>query len=257
MTTPVQTLGGYIALRDYLLALPREQYSVELAFADIHRMTGQPIDADDVQEAAWTSNPNAQHGPLRLALDQAGFGVAFIAGRTATDGYVGFGRGLHRWPGVWVLSDQFGRLPFADRLRQLAYGYLESGKVLCVDLGERAGALTWPRASVVCLCSRHATELFYKSCILYRGMIVDCNHDIGILREQFRSLFPEPEFDVKTFHDMAVQKNEDQVFRYFGDRSGQLPMGSYGFSPATWLGILECLEMTMDRVYAQIDLVPR
>jgi len=151
-----------------------------------------------------------------------------------------------------VRSDKFSQLPYADRLRELAYGYLESGKVLCVNLGENPNDLSFPRALVVCLCCRHATELFYKSCILYRGEIEDCNHDIGNLKRQFKRLYPEPEFEVRTFYDMAFSKHEDQILRYFADKNGQVPAVSYEFTPASWLATLECLELTMNRTYAQI-----
>jgi hypothetical protein len=95
--------------------------------------------------------------------------------------------------------------------------------------------------------------LFYKSCILYRGKIEDCNHDIGNLKRQFRRLYPEPEFDVRTQYDMDIVEREDQILRYFADRTGKVPEGHFGFTPASWMGTLECLELTMDRTYARID----
>jgi hypothetical protein len=252
VTTLSDVASRYDGLRAYLTGLPAEQFSVELQFSQIEELIGSSLPAEAADFEWWDIGQGGSQSPFGNALAQAGFGVMFLAGLSSPTGFVGLGRGLHRWPGVFVTSEEFSKLQFADRLRQIAYGYLESGKVLCHALGESPNCLSWPRGMVVCLCCRHATELFYKSCILYRGRIEDCNHDISKLKQQFRRLYPEPEFDIRTQYDVALVEREDQVLRYFADRTGQVPEGTFGFSPASWLATLECLELTMDRTYARI-----
>ena len=52
-----------------------------------------------------------------------------------------------RWSEVWVESENFGKLPLHERLRQMALGYLRSAKSQCIELGENPERLDWPRGS--------------------------------------------------------------------------------------------------------------
>jgi len=71
---------------------------VELRFSEIEEMIGEPLSAEAFMDT-WGPVGNEPRSPLGVVLDQAGFGVAMIAGTPSTSGYVGPGRGLHRWPG--------------------------------------------------------------------------------------------------------------------------------------------------------------
>src|SRR5262249_48157885 len=137
---------------------------------------------------------------------EVGFGVCFVA---PTARQVGFARGLHKWPGVVISSREFGKLPVDERLRQLALGYLQSAKALCIGLGENPSELNWPRAAVVCFCYRHAVELFLKSCIWHRKPVEKCNHDISNLQKQYFRLYPHQEFDFQTLYDISLEDTEE------------------------------------------------
>lgn len=212
----------YEGLRAYLAGLPGEQFSIDLSFDRIQELIGRVLPAEAAKFVWWSNYDGGPPSPLCRAIGQAEFGVLLMSGSPTTSGFVSFGRGLHRWSGIFVSSNDFGRLGFSERLRQLAYGYLQSAKVLCVNLGDNPDQLGWPRATVVWYCCRHAVELFYKSCISYRGQVTKLDHDIGNLRTQFRTLYPEPEYDFRTVFDGAFVENEDQVLRYYSDRKGKM-----------------------------------
>lgn len=177
-----------------------------------------------------------------------------------------------KWPGVRVDSSEFGELPVHERLHQLAIGYLSSAKSLCTELGENPALLSWPRASVVCFCFRHAVELFLKSCILYRiREIQKCSHDIASLRKQYLGLYPGPAFFFQlpmwwslSDEDMEhlgmgkgdlqdFEKSHDQVYRYLADKQGRSPKGLYNFGPGAWLWMIEQFEKDIDRIWANIQ----
>ncbi len=174
-----------------------------------------------------------------------------------------------QWPALKVDSREFGALAAHERLRQLALGYLASAKSLCTELGEQPSLLTWPRASVVCFCYRHAVELFLKSCILYRVRdIQKCSHDIASLQKQYRELYPARAFHVQTPWSLSLQdieeafggrpdmeqfeEKQDQVYRYLSDKQGRAPKGLYNFAPGVWLWLIERLHDDIDRIWANI-----
>jgi hypothetical protein len=186
-----------------------------------------------------------------------------------------FVRGLQRWPGIDVDSTEFGRLPVDERLRQLALGYVQSAKILCIGLGENPSELTWPRASVVCFCYRHAVELFLKSCILHRRPIEKCDHDISKLRKQYLRLYPDQEFNFNTAYDVSIEdvenflenlgefdieefeRKHDQVYRYLSDKQGSSPKSRHVFAPGSWLAMIEDLEHNIIRIWDQIRKMDR
>jgi hypothetical protein len=159
-------------------------------------------------------------------------------------------------------------LPAAERLRQLASAYLDSGRLLCVHLGEHPDDLTWPRGAVVCFCYRHAVELFVKSCILHREPIEKCDHSISSLRRQYFRLYPGKEFYFRTLYDISLQdveellggkldvedfeRKEDQVYRYFGGKQGRSPKGGHMFGPGNWLSMLDQLELDINGIWDRI-----
>ena len=174
-----------------------------------------------------------------------------------------------RWPGLRVDSPQFASLPFHDRLRGLAEGYLSSAKSLCEIVGETPELLDWPRASVVCFLYRHALELFLKACIVYGGGdIHKCSHDIPILLGQYFDLYPDAAFRIQIPWSLSMddiesalgvrpdvepfEEKPDQVYRYLADRHGSQPKAIYSFAPGTWLWMIERLEDDVNRVWANI-----
>lgn len=253
-----QTADRLEPLRAHLAGLPQDQFNVQLTFEEIVGLIGEPLpkEAHPRLPSAWDWWCNA--------VSTAGFGVSAIFGTPEQSGWVFFGRGLQRWPGVVVISTEFGHLPVAERLRQLAFGYLESAKKLCIDLGEHPSELTWPRASVVLFCYRHSIELFLKACILQCEPLGKCNHNIGELRKQYDRLYPQPEYDFHTLYDISLkdvedllggqvevedfERKEDQVYRYFSDKDGRSPKGCYAFGLGTWLSQIEALEYNLVRI---------
>jgi hypothetical protein len=260
----------YEPLRAYLAGLPKEQYHIELTFAQIEELIGEPLPAEASDFAWWHVDEGGPKTPQSRAWVEAGFGVTVIA-PSDRSGWVSFARGLHRWPGVGVASREFGQLPAAERLRQLAIGYLESGKLLCINLGENPNELTWPRAAVVCFCYRHAVELFVKSCILHREPVEKCDHNISSLQKQYLRVYPEPEFHFQTpfdFWDIVedleeqfgrpvidiedFERKEDQVYRYYSDKQGRSPKGWHMFGPGAWFSMIERLECDMKRIWERV-----
>jgi hypothetical protein len=259
----------YDGLRSYLAGLSIDQYHVELPFAQIEELIGSPLPAEASEYDWWRVDGNGSPTPQSRAWVNAGFGIGCIAGLGDKAGWVSLVRGLQRWPGVGVASTEFGQLPVAERLRQLAIGYLESGKLLCTHLGENPAELTWPRGSVVCFCYRHAIELFVKACILHREPIAKCDHNISNLRKQYFKLYPEAKFAFQTLYDISVEdleelfgrpvvdieefeKKEDQVYRYFSDKQGRSPKGQHMFGPGAWLSMLDQLERDINRIWKLI-----
>jgi hypothetical protein len=258
----------YEGLRAYLAGLPREQYDVELPFAQIEELIGGPLPAEASEYDWWSIGESGPNTPQSRAWVEAGFGLAAIFGLQDKSGRFLFVRGVYRWPGVRVESWEFGHLPAAERLRQLAIAYLESGKLLCIHLGENPGELTWPRGAVVCFCYRHAVELFLKACILYREPVEKCDHNISSLRRQYLRLYPGQEFYFRTPYDISLQeveellggraeiedfeRKEDQVYRYFSDKQGRSPKSGHMFAPGAWLSILEQLEYDINRLWERI-----
>jgi hypothetical protein len=214
---------------------------VRLTFNEIEQVLGDTLPASAYNSPAWwwIGEEDACDKPQARAWLEAGFGVSVVAPQSASAGWVEFVRGLHRWPGVAVDSWQFGQLPVDERLNQLALGYLQSAKKLCIGLGEDPSELTWPRAAVVCFCYRHAVELFLKSCILHREPVEKCDHDISKLQNQYSKLYPQQEFDFQTPYDIsfedveellgggpdieAFERKHDQVYRYLSDKQGRSP----------------------------------
>jgi hypothetical protein len=245
-----------------------DQYDVELTFARIEELIGGPLPPEASEYAWWRIDGGGSLSPQSRAWVDAGFGIVAIANPSDRSGWVSFVRGLHRWPDVAVNSWEFGQLSVVERLRQLAIGYLESGKLLCIYLGDNPSELTWPRGAVVCFCYRHAVELFVKSCILHREPVEKCDHNISGLRKQYLRLYPQEEFSFRTLYDISLQeveellggqlevedfeRKEDQVYRYFSDKQGRSPKATHTFGPGGWLSTLEDLERQMTRIWARI-----
>ncbi|MBN9118745.1 MAG: hypothetical protein J0I06_06235 [Planctomycetes bacterium] len=262
------TPSGYEAFRVYLTRLPEEQYGVELTFKQIEGIIGEQLPAEASEYKWWRFDDSEPKTPLVRACMEAGFGIGSIAGLPDRSGWVSFGRGLHRWPAVFVSSWEFGQLPVAERLRQLAIGYLASARLLCVGLGEMPSELTWPRGAVVCFCYRHAVELFLKSCILHRGPLEKCDHDISKLQKQYVRIYPQQELQFHTIYDIGLddieelapggidvedfERKEDQVYRYLSDKQGRSPKGMHIFAPGTWLSMIEQFEGDMKRIWTRI-----
>jgi hypothetical protein len=267
MTTLDSATDRYDGLRKYLAGLPLDRYNVELKFSRIEKLIGGPL-PPEASDSAWWRIDGGSPSPQSRAWGDAGFGIGAIAGLPDRSGWVSFVRGLHRWPDVGVSSWEFGQLSVVERLRQLAIGYLESGKLLCIYLGENPSELTWPRGAVVCFCYRHAVELFVKSCILHREPVEKCDHNISGLRKQYLRLYPQEEFSFRTLYDLSLQeveellggqfeveefeRKEDQVYRYFSDKQGRSPKATHTFGPGDWLSMLEDLERQMTRIWACI-----
>jgi hypothetical protein len=268
VTTPNTTTSQYEGLRAYLAGLPREQYSVELRFPEIEELIGGPLPAEASDARWWRTDHCGPNTPQSRAWVEAGFGLVAFGGLQEKSGWTVFVRGVHRYPGVFVESSPFGKLPAAERLRQLAIGYLESGRLLCVHLGEHPSDLIWPRAAVVCFCYRHAVELFVKSCILHREPVERCDHNVSSLRKQYFRLYPGKEFYFRTLYDLSLEdaekllgvhveiedfeRKEDQVYRYFSDKQGRSPKGQHMFGPGNWLSMLDQLEIDINRVWDRI-----
>jgi hypothetical protein len=239
-----------------------------MTFPEIEAVLGEPL-PDAASEAYgewWMKREDVSNEPQAAWLE-AGFGVSAVSlGRSAVSpGRVEFVRGLHRWAGVYVGSGEFGNLPVDERLRQLALGYLQSAKVLCIRLGEEPSELNWPRAAVVCFCYRHAVELFLKACILHREPLEKCNHDISKLREQYFRLYPHQEFYFQTPYNISYEdveellggrleiedfeRKHDQLYRYLSDKQGRSPKGLHQFAPGMWLSMIVAFESNLVRIW--------
>jgi hypothetical protein len=255
----------YDGVRAYLAGLPHDQCAVELRSAQIEELIGRPL-PPEVSDPAWVLDPASA---LSRSCRQAEFGL--IAVMCESDGVVlCLGRGLHRFPGVYVDSGEFGKLPADERLRKLAIGYLESGKVLSIHLGNNPVELTWPRMAPAWWCYWHALELFIKSCILHREPVERCDHNIGGLVKQYARLYPGVEFRFHRMPDLReleeslggpfadveeFERKPDQVFRYLSDKQGRSPKGVYGASPASCLSLLEQLEHDIARIWGRIEIM--
>lgn len=264
MSSPVSTTAEYDPLRVYLAGLPQDQFSVEMTFSELETILGFRLPERALKYDWWRIDERGPTSPLARAFADAGFGVSSFAPNHS----VSFFRGLQRWPGICIASREVGQLPVSERLRQLALGYLESAKTLCIQLGSNPSDLTWSRATVVCFCYRHAVELFLKACILHREPLKKCDHDISKLRQQYCQIYPHPQFDFETIYDISLEEIEtllggrtdvedferkpDQVFRYLSDKDGRSPKGEYIFAPAGYLSIIERLEQDIARVWRTI-----
>lgn len=263
LSTTDETDDRYDGVRNYLASLPLDQYQVELRSAQSEELIGRPL-PPEVSDLTYLLNPASA---LCCSFTQAGFGLS--CANIEPDGIVlCLVRGLHRFPGVDVDSQEFGKLPADERHRRLAIGYLESGKVLSSHLGNNPDELTWPRIAPAWFCYRHALELFIKSCILHRGSIEKCDHNISGLLEQYHRLYPQDEFrfhytpelpDLEKLLGDSVadveefERKPDQVYRYLSGKQGQSPKAVYGGSPANVLSQLEQLEYDMDRIWRRIE----
>jgi hypothetical protein len=258
---------NYEPLREFL-AGQLHQNKVSLTFKEIEVLLG-----DSLPEPAYSSSAGwwtVSDSPQSRAWLEAGFGLSLVAHQTDTSGWVEFVRGLQRWSGVVVDSKQFGQKPFDERLHELALGYLQSAKLLCILLGEHPNELSWPRASVVCFCYQLAVELFLKSCILHRIPAIEkCSHDISKLKKEYSRLYSQQEFHFETPYDISLddldelfgvqvahvedfERKHDQVFRYLSDKMGRSPKGIYVFAPGSWLTMCEQLEADIHRIWDNI-----
>jgi hypothetical protein len=174
------------------------------------------------------------------------------------------------WADVMVNSREFGLLPIHERFRQLAHGYLASGKSLAVELGEHPDRLNWPRAAVACFYFYHAVELFVKACILYRSPNDKiAHHDVTELKIRYHELYPcDKYFAFQCLWDLRLKDIEraagvkpsgnyfdgksDQLFRYLADKEGNPPNGLYNFPPGLWLKTMEDFEEAMNRIWGNV-----
>lgn len=177
-----------------------------------------------------------------------------------------------RWSEVWVESENFGKLPLHERLRQMAFGYLRSAKSQCIELGEHPDRLDWPRASAAIFAYHHSYELFLKACILYRVPVASekMHHSVPKLLKRYHELYPVDKFfafdcfwwlDFDDLDEMVggkalviedFEKKEDQVFRYFSGKVGESPKALHIFAPGVWLDMIEHTEEDMIRVWENI-----
>lgn len=253
-------------LREHLAQQPNDTYVVALSFADIETIIGKrlPAPAFGAWSGWWLSGRPDASPPWT----DAGFGISSIAHTSETTGVVEFVRGMHRWPESHANSIEFAELPPAERLYQLAEAYVQSARILCERLGENSDEVTWPRASVIYFCYRHAVELFLKSCILHKNPLDACDHDIGRLRKQYATIYPESRMDFETPYDVGfneleeilgvplglsgIEKSHDQIYRYFGDRHGAAPRSQHYFSAGSCMSMIERLEADMNRIRAEL-----
>ncbi len=270
MSSRPSTPDDYESLRVYL-AGQHERFSLRLTFEEIEAILGRTLPDEAYRSSGWWDNEADSATRQSGAWLEAGFGVDAVVHESDTSGWVGFVRGLQRWPGLGVGSKEFAQKPVDERLRELALGYVQSAKLLCVSLGERPNELSWPRASVACFCYRHAIELFLKSCILHRIPAIDrCSHDISTLRKEFLRLYTHADFYFETPYDISLddldelfgvqvalvedfERKPDQVFRYLSDKKGRPPRGVYFFAPGSWLSLCERLESDINRIWAKIS----
>ncbi len=274
MSARPSTPDEYEALRVYL-AGQRQRFSLRLTFEEIEAILGHTLPDEAYTSCGWWTNEADSTTPQSGAWLDAGFGVDAVAHQSGTSGWVGFVQGLQRWPRLAVDSKEFAQKGVDERLRELALGYVQSAKLLCVSLGERPNELSWPRASVACFCYRHAIELFLKSCILHRMPTIErCSHDISTLRKEFLRMYTHADFYFETPYDISLddldelfgvqvalvedfERKPDQVFRYLSDKKGRSPRGLYFFAPGSWLSLCERLEADINRIWVKISDLDR
>ena len=174
------------------------------------------------------------------------------------------------WPTVGLDSEEFGHIPFHERFRQLAIGYLASAKSLTVELGENPDRLNWPRASAACFCFYHAVELFVKACILIRSPTDKvAHHDVTELKIRYHELYPHDKFfafpcpwdwrvkDVEQAFGVEASGyyfdgKDDQLYRYMADKLGKPPIGITIYYPGNWLRMMERFEEDMERIWENV-----
>lgn len=265
--------SGFKRLHDYLAALPQQQSNVRLTYPEIETILGESLPTSAYDGTWWFNSDCGSNTPESYAWLEAGFGIDAVV--ETAKGWVVFTRGLHKWSGEIANSRPLGKMHKAERHHQLALGYLQSARILCIRLGENPSELNWPRASVVRFCYRHAVELFLKACILHRTLLSKCNHDISDLKNQYHKLYPQPECNFKTPYDTSLaeieksvghylgekdkkldiedfERHPDQVYRYLSGRNEQSPKGLYSFSPGPWLSMIERLEHDINRIWNYI-----
>jgi hypothetical protein len=257
-------------LRTYL-ASKQNHDVVRLTFQEIEAVLGAPLPDSAYQtNEAWWTNQRGPSFPQSSAWLEAGFSISAVAYETARSGWAEFARGVDRWPGVSVSSEDFLQKPVDKRFHELALGYLQSAKTLCILLGENPDELSWPRACVITYCYLLSVELFLKSCILHRISTIDqCSHNISKLRKQYYGLYPQPEFQFQTPYDFSLddldelfgmqvalveefERKPDQLFRYMSDKKGRSPKGRYFFAPGTYFILCERLEKDISRIWGRI-----
>ena len=257
--------GAYGRLRAHLTGLPPDERRVEMSLTQIGDLIGSPLVADGPNPI---DTPSDLPPAMTRALRAAGFGVAEMVlqsdSEDSAEVILHLVRGLHRWPDIAVDSQAFAKTPPHARLHELASAYLESGKLLCVQLADNPSQLTWPRSAPASFCYRHALELFIKSCILHRQPVAKCDHNISGLLKQYDRLFPGDAYRIYTEPELpdlvgplgielaAAERNPDQVLRYFADKRGGAPHATYGFSPKDCYSRLEQLERDMTRIWRAI-----
>ena len=170
-----------------------------------------------------------------------------------------------KWPNCIIDSSDFGSKPNFERMHQLSLAYLKAAQRLCVAIGEETLLQEWPNASVVYFLIYHSTELFLKASILKQNpKCKELHHDIGKLKEFYRELFPEEEnnfhspwgFSAKKIDELfgepvfsGIDRNPDQKYRYFSDKSGGSPKSINSFSPGYILNYINYLSIQWNKLW--------
>lgn len=164
-----------------------------------------------------------------------------------------------------VYSDLQG-LTVPKRHTAYAEAYRHAAETSCQEMLTNVRTRTWPTASVVLMLTAHAVEIFLKGAICYRNPGAELwGHDIARLEKEYKTLFPEPDFDwdvlFKTethgFSDEESQLLKSSIphpsilYRY-PVKNGLEYEAALGFTPETMLLALQRLKADFSRIEAQL-----
>jgi hypothetical protein len=173
-----------------------------------------------------------------------------------------------------IFGSDLDVLELHERYFALCTAYLRGAVRLCDDLAHAVSVPTFANASVILWMARHATELFYKGCLVSATGSVPRppapmrGHNLTFLESQFRKHFPADRFafsppasehlvgdrwsgkDIQDFLHFANSVHER--FRYPTDSRGHAFRDAQGVDPASLLNHLIQAQIQMGRIIAKM-----
>lgn len=140
--------------------------------------------------------------------------------------------------------ERWGKEP-AIRFLDSADAYLVASIRTCWEMSSDKGRQTWAHASVVQLLLAHSIELFLKGALLSRNSPFPKTHDLRMLVDAYKGVFPEPKFrfDVPFIPEpidfsseqienaMEARVEPSMEHRYPFDKNGNEWASIAGFTP--------------------------
>lgn len=166
-----------------------------------------------------------------------------------------------------VTDSELRHLAVPEKVFAYADSYLRAATAVCEQLTGEGAQCSWADGAVVLMLSAHATELLLKGLLLKRipeKQVWDRGHDIERLAADFRTHFPESEFEwevpFRTEYPANMTAAEiaalapfrdvppSILYRYPVGKAGKDWNGLYGFEPNSFLTLLRSLKHDFDRL---------